>query len=69
MVRKLSTAFESLNIDIPVCFMTGSPGDYEPCDLLRQCARHIFGKPLLLDEIVRVVRDLANEPVGQLQEN
>ena len=69
MVRKLSTAFEQLDVDIPVCFMTGSPGDYEPGDLLRQGARHLFGKPLLLDEIVRVVRDLANEPVGQLQEN
>ena len=54
-----------LDVDIPVCFMTGDPGDYEPNDLLRQGARHVFGKPFGLNEIVRVVRNLANEPVGQ----
>ena len=58
-----------LDIDIPVCFMTGSPGDYEPSDLLRLGACHLFDKPLPFDEIVRVVHSLANEPVGQLQEN
>jgi CheY-like chemotaxis protein len=59
----------ALDANIPVCFMSGSPGDYERCELLRQGARHLFGKPLPLDEIVRVVRDLANEPLRQLQEN
>jgi DNA-binding response OmpR family regulator len=58
-----------LDVDIPVCFMTGHPGEYEPNDLLRQGARHLFEKPFRMDEIVRVVSNLANEPMGCAQEN
>ena len=37
---------------------------YEAGDLLRQGARHLFNKPFPVDEVIRVVRHLANEPVG-----
>ena len=56
------------NPELPVCFMTGDPGDYELKDLLARGARHVFCKPFCLDEVVRVVRRLANEPRGELQE-
>jgi DNA-binding response OmpR family regulator len=49
-----------LDVDIPVCFMTGNPGKYETSYLLRQGARHLFRKPFRLDEILRVVGNLAN---------
>ena len=52
-----------LDVDIPVCFMTGDPGKYETSYLLRQGARHLFRKPFRMDEILRVVANLAN--VGQ----
>jgi CheY-like chemotaxis protein len=58
-----------LGVDIPVCFMTGNPGKYETSYLLRQGARHLFGKPFRMDEILRVVANLANEPKGCPQEN
>jgi CheY-like chemotaxis protein len=60
---------QALEMDIPVCFMTGNPGRYEPDDLLRRGARHLFGKPFDLEEVARVVRHLADKSVGQLQEN
>jgi hypothetical protein len=49
--------------------MTGDADDHEPSELLRQGARHLFVKPFRMDEIVRVVCDLANEPMGWPQEN
>ena len=57
-----------LDVDIPVCFMTGDPGDYEPSDLLRRGVRYLFGKPFRMADVVRVVCDLANEPMGWPQE-
>jgi uncharacterized protein (TIGR03000 family) len=56
------------NPELPVCFMTGDPGDYDPSDLLARGARHVFNKPFRLEEVVRVVRRLANESRGELQE-
>jgi len=58
-----------LNANIPVCFMTGDPGNYEPADLLRRGARHLFDKPFQMDEIVRVVSDLAKQPLALPQGN
>jgi len=57
-----------LDIAIPVCFMTGDTGEYEAGDLLRLGARHLFGKPFRMDEIVRVVASLVKEPMGRPQE-
>ena len=57
-----------LDVDIPVCFLTGDPAEYDPNDLLRKGARHLFGKPLRMDELVRAVCSLANEPVGRAKE-
>ena len=57
-----------LEVEIPVCFMTGDTGDYEPGALLRQGARHLFGKPFRMDEILRVVGGLMKEPMGWPQE-
>lgn len=44
---------------IPVCFMTGDPGKYEPEDLLKRGARHIFHKPFRMTEFAEIVRTLA----------
>jgi DNA-binding response OmpR family regulator len=60
---------QAYDADIPVCFMTGDPGDYDPSELLGQGARHLFTKPFCMDEVVRVVRDLADQSLGQLQES
>ena len=59
----------ALDVDIPVCFMTGDPGDYHPRDLLNRGARHLFQKPFQMDEIVHVVGSLAGKPPRQLQKN
>jgi CheY-like chemotaxis protein len=59
----------ALDVEIPVCFMTGDPDRYDPSDLLRRGARHLFRKPFRMDEVIRVVRSLANEPLKQMQEN
>ncbi len=56
-----------LDVNIPVCFMAGDPGAYDSSDLLRRGARYLFGKPFRMDEIVRVVSSLVNEPIGQSQ--
>ncbi len=48
------------DIGIPVCIMTGDPGDIEATDLQQQGV-HLFGKPLRTDEIARVIANLANE--------
>jgi len=56
--------FRAYDVEIPFCFMTGDPGDYETSDLLRLGARHLFRKPFRMDEIVRVVCNLANEPMA-----
>ena len=60
---------QALDVDIPVCFMTGDPGDYDPRDLLNRGARHLFQKPFQIDEIVHVVGSLTGKPPRQLQEN
>jgi two-component system, OmpR family, response regulator MprA len=54
--------------DIPVCFIAADPGDHELGDLVRQGGRHLFRKPFCMDEIVRVVRNLASEPLRRLRE-
>jgi CheY-like chemotaxis protein len=59
----------ALDIDIPVCFMTGDLGDYKLSELMQLGVRHLFGKPFRMEEIIRVVCNLANEPMGWLQEN
>jgi acetate kinase len=48
---------------IPVCFMKGAAGECEPSNSLRPSAVHHFGRPFRADEIVRVVCNLANEPI------
>ena len=58
-----------LDVDIPVCFMTADSGDYEPSDLLRKGTCHLFNKPFCMDEIVRTVCNLANEPMAWPHEN
>lgn len=60
---------QALDVDIPVCFMTGDPGEYDPVELLKRGARHLFSKPFQMDEVVHVVSGLAGKPMRQLQEN
>jgi CheY-like chemotaxis protein len=67
--RKILEGIRAYDVEIPVCFMTGNPGDLLPSDLLQQGASHLFAKPLRMDEIVRVECDLVNEPMGWPQEN
>jgi CheY-like chemotaxis protein len=67
--RQILDGIRAYDVEIPVCFMTGDADDHEPSELLRQGARHLFAKPFRMDEIVRVVCDLANEPMGWPQEN
>jgi CheY-like chemotaxis protein len=57
------------NPEMPVCFMAGDPGEYEANDLVARGARHFFRKPFCIDEVIRVVRHLANEPMRELQEH
>ena len=60
----LHEGIRAYDVEIPVCFLTGDSGDYETSDLLRLGARHLFGKPFRMDEILRVVCNLANEPMA-----
>ena len=60
---------KALDVDIPVCFMTGDPGDYDPRDLLERGARHLFRKPFRMDEVVHIVSSLAGKSLRQVQEN
>lgn len=66
---RILEGIREFNPEMPVCFMTSDPGEFEPSDLLARGARHVFRKPLCIDEVVRVVRHLANEPVIELQAN
>lgn len=50
-----------INVQIPVCFMTGDPGKYEPGDLLMRGARHVFHKPFRMNEFAEIVLMLAEE--------
>lgn len=52
--------------ELPVCFMTGDLGGYNSGELLALGARFVFGKPFRIDEVLRVVRSLAQEPVEKL---
>ena len=47
-----------LKPQIPVCFMTGHAGAYQPDELLACGARHLFEKPFHLGDVVRVLSDL-----------
>jgi CheY-like chemotaxis protein len=42
------------------CFMSADLGDYDPEQLLRSGAQHVFPKPFPLDELVGVLRLLAS---------
>lgn len=58
----------SLDPRLPVCFMTGNSGRYETSDLLRLGARQVISKPFRLDEVARIVHELANESQRNRQE-
>ena len=46
-------ALRRMNPDVVACFMSGNTGIYEPDELLRRGARHVFAKPFLLEELAR----------------
>lgn len=50
--RTLDT-LRRMNPAVTACFMSGDTGIYEPEDLLRRGARHIFVKPFLLDDVAK----------------
>jgi CheY-like chemotaxis protein len=51
-------ALRLMNPDVVACFMSGHTGIYEPEELLRRGARHVFAKPFLLDELARTLHSL-----------
>lgn len=51
-------ALRRMNADVVACFMSGNTGRYEPDELLRRGARHVFAKPFLLDELARNLHSL-----------
>lgn len=50
----------AFDANIPVCFMTGDPGVPALSDLLQKNGRHLLRKPFHMDEMLRVVRQLAH---------
>ena len=57
-------SLREFNPALPVCFMSGDLGEYHPGDLLDRGARYLFLKPFDLEEVGRVVRQLANDSTG-----
>lgn len=52
-------ALRAINPDVPVCFMTGDGGGYEPEELIQRGAAYVIGKPFLLDHLADILRLLA----------
>ena len=63
--RETMSGLHAFNPELPVCFMTGDPGASEFDDLLAHGAKHVFGKPFRLDDMVRVVRRLVGGSTGE----
>ena len=53
-------ALRRMNADVVACFMSGNTGSYEPDELLRRGARHVFAKPFFLDELARNLHALVS---------
>jgi CheY-like chemotaxis protein len=47
-----------LDPQVRCCFMSGDPGRYGTDELLGRGARHVFAKPLRLEEVAGVLRQL-----------
>lgn len=45
---------------VPICFMTGDPGEYQTQDLLALGASHLLTKPLCLAKVSQIIRQLVN---------
>lgn len=45
---------------VPICFMTGDPGEYQTKDLLAFGANHLLTKPLCLAKVSQIIRQLVN---------
>jgi CheY-like chemotaxis protein len=54
-------ALRRLEPGLPCCFMSGSLGERGRQSLRAAGARHVFAKPLDLDEVARVLREVAAE--------
>lgn len=53
-------AVRELNPDVLACFMTGNPGAYEAGELLERGATCVIPKPFHLDQVVEMLRLLAD---------
>lgn len=51
-------ALRRVNPAVAACFMSGHSGSYEPAELLRRGARHVFAKPFLLDDVAKKLHAL-----------
>lgn len=49
-----------MDADVPVCFMSGNTGDYEPDELLERGAAYFIAKPFHLDHLANVLWLLAH---------
>lgn len=47
-----------INPDVLACFMSGDTGDYEPAELLRRGAAHVFAKPFHLPHLANFLWQL-----------
>ncbi|HQR05299.1 MAG TPA: response regulator [Gemmatales bacterium] len=45
---------------VPICFMTGDPGEYQTQDLLALGASNLLTKPLCLGKVAQIIRQLIN---------
>jgi CheY-like chemotaxis protein len=47
--------------NLPCCFMTGDPGDYDPAELVRMGALAVISKPFHLADLVQSLRGFLGE--------
>ncbi|MCI0682885.1 MAG: response regulator [Gemmataceae bacterium] len=53
-----------INPSVQACFMTGDSGTYTEAQLLKEGAARVIAKPFHLDDIVTVVRQLADNTLA-----
>jgi len=49
-------ALRELDCEVPVCFMNGKTGDYNPEELRQRGAANVIAKPFLLADMVSILR-------------
>jgi DNA-binding NtrC family response regulator len=52
-------ALRAIDPEVRCCFMSGGLGDVTPEELLQRGARHLFEKPFNLQELIDILRQIA----------